>query len=242
MEKVLIISSNKQKMRDIQEYLQGSYRVQTLPLLNSSIYSEVTGGIPDCIIVIVETLTRTKLFGMMDFREQEDIMDVPLLLIADDEDEMVFRQNVHPGLDAVLRSDASMMDIRLSVERLCATSATIHHVLIVDDDPVSLKLVRSYLDETYRVNCVKSGMLALKFLEKQKPDLILLDCYMPEMNGAQTLQAIRAIPRLKGTPVVFLTGNSDREMVMSCLSLHPSGFLVKPVKKEDLLAKIKEVI
>ncbi|MBQ7464847.1 MAG: response regulator, partial [Lachnospiraceae bacterium] len=73
-------------------------------------------------------------------------------------------------------------------------------------------------------------------------DLILLDCYMPEMNGAQTLQHIRSMPNLKRVPVVFLTGNSDRNMVMNCISLHPSGFLVKPIKKEDLLAKLRQVI
>ncbi len=241
MEKILIISSNKQKMRDLQESLVTSYKVQTLPLMNSSIISEIS-GVPDCIVCIVETLTRTKLFGMMDFREQEDIIDVPLLLIADEEDEMIFRKNVHPGLDAVLRPDAMMLEIRLAIERLCATSATVHNILVVDDDPVSLKLVRSYLDDNYRVTCVKSGMLALKFLERHKPDLILLDCYMPEMNGAETLKAIRSIQKLRATPVVFLTGNSDREMVMNCLSLHPSGFLVKPVQKEDLLAKLKEII
>ncbi len=240
MDRVLIISSNTQKMRELQRFFEGDYRVQTLPLTNANIMNELI-SVPDCIVVYVETLTRTKLFGIMDFREQDSIINVPLLLIADDSDVEIFRQNVKPSPDFVLPLDASMRDIRLGIERLCATSEKIKSVLVVDDDSVSLKLVKSYLDETYKVNCVKSGMLALKFLEKQRPDAILLDCYMPEMNGAQTLQLIRSMPNMKRIPVVFLTGNSERSMVMSCISLHPSGFLVKPVKKEDLLAKLKQV-
>lgn len=240
MDRVLIISSNTQKMRELQRFFEGDYRVQTLPLTNANIMNELI-SVPDCIVVYVEALTRTKLFGIMDFREQDSIINVPLLLIADDSDVEIFRQNVKPSPDFVLPLDASMRDIRLGIERLCATSEKIKSVLVVDDDSVSLKLVKSYLDETYKVNCVKSGMLALKFLEKQRPDVILLDCYMPEMNGAQTLQLIRSMPNMKRIPVVFLTGNSERSMVMSCISLHPSGFLVKPVKKEDLLAKLKQV-
>ena len=241
MDRVLFISSNTQKMRELQHFFENDYRVQALPLSNGNIMNELV-GIPDCVVVYAEALTRTKLFGIMDFREQDNIINVPLLLIADDSDLDIFKQNVKPNPDYVLPLDASMRDIRLGIERLCATSEKIKSILVVDDDSVSLKLVKSYLDENYKVNCVKSGMLALKFLEKQKPDLILLDCYMPEMNGAQTLQLIRNMPNIKRVPVVFLTGNSDRNMVMNCISLHPSGFLVKPVKKEDLLAKLKQVI
>ena len=241
MDRIIIISSNTQKMRELQRFFEGDYRVQALPLTNGNIMNELV-GVPDCIVVYVESLTRTKLFGLMDFREQESIINVPLLLISDEGDLEVFKQNVKPAPDFVLPLDASMRDIRLGIERLCATSEKVKSILVVDDDSVSLKLVKSYLDESYKVHCVKSGMLALKFLEKQRPDLILLDCYMPEMNGAQTLQLIRNMPNMKRVPVVFLTGNSDRNMVMSCISLHPSGFLVKPVKKEDLLAKLKQVI
>ena len=73
-------------------------------------------------------------------------------------------------------------------------------------------------------------------------DAILLDCFMPEMNGPQTLQLIRSMPGHKRTPVIFLTGNSERNMVMSAINLHPAGFLVKPVRKDELLNKIDDVL
>ena len=242
MDRVLIISSSTQKLRELQHSLEGLFRIEALPLTNGSMISEVDGGSPDCIIVYVEALTRQKLFGLMDLREQESIKEAPLLLLADEQDTEVFRFNVNPGPDFVMPALSTVKDIRMNVERLCAASEKIRYILVVDDDAVSLKIIRSYLDEDYKVTAVKSGRLALKFLEKQKPDAILLDCFMPEMNGAQTLQLIRNMPNMKRIPVVFLTGNTDKTMVMNCLSLHPSGFLVKPVKKDDLLLKLKQIM
>ncbi len=242
MSKIVIISSSTQKMHDLVNAMESTYRTQGILMTNGNLLSEMKAGIPDCIVVYAEGLSRTKLFGVMDLRENADTLHVPLLLIADENDVNIFKMHVKPGPDAVIDTTSSYTDIRLAIDRLCATSEKVSSVLVVDDDPVALKLVKSYLEENYKVNCVKSGMLALKFLEKQKPDIILLDCYMPEMNGPQTLQLIRNMPDLKRTPVVFLTGNSEREMVMSCLNLHPSGFLVKPVKKEDLIKKIEQTI
>lgn len=241
MDRVLIISSSTQKMRELEHSLEGLFRIQTLPLTNGNMTSEIQ-EVPDCILVYVEALTRQKLFGLMDAREQEGLRDAPLLLIADEEDTEIFKFNVNPGPDFIMPALSSLKDIRNNVERLCAASEKIKSILVVDDDVVSLKIIRSYLDDDYKVTAVKSGRLALKFLEKQRPDAILLDCFMPEMNGAQTLQLIRNMPNMKHIPVVFLTGNTDKTMVMNCLSLHPSGFLVKPVKKDDLLIKLKQII
>ncbi|MCR5747276.1 MAG: response regulator [Lachnospiraceae bacterium] len=241
MYKVAIISSSTQKMHDLVNSLGYYYKTQGIIMTNGNLMSEMNGK-PNCIVVYAEGISRTKLYGVIDLRENMDLISIPMLLIADENDEDLFKMHVKPGPDATIDTSASYSDIRLSIDRLCATSEQIFSVLVVDDDPVALKLVKSYLDGTYKVNCVKSGMLALKFLEKQKPDVILLDCFMPEMNGPQTLQLIRNMPSMKRTPVIFLTGNSERDMVMSCVNLHPSGFLVKPVNKEELLKRIDQVL
>ncbi len=238
----MIVSSNTQKMHDLVHVLENHYRVQGILMTNTNLLSDLTIGRPDCIVVYAEAVARTKLFGVMDLRENEDLISVPLLLIADEQDADTFKLHVKPSPDATIDRDSAYSDIKLAIDKLCATSERSYRVLVVDDDPVALKLVKSHLDSTYKVNCVKSGMLALKFLEKQKVDVILLDCFMPEMNGPQTLQLIRNMPGLKRTPVIFLTGNSERNMVMNAINLHPAGFLVKPVKKDELLNKIDDVL
>ncbi len=242
MKRIMIVSSNTQKMHDLVNVLEAYYKVQGILMTNTNLLSDLTIGRPDCIVVYAEAVARTKLFGVIDLRENEDLLSVPMLLIADENDAATFKLHVKPSPDATISKDAAYSDIKLAIDKLCATSEKSYSILVVDDDPVALKLVKSHLDSSYKVNCVKSGMLALKFLEKQRVDLVLLDCFMPEMNGPQTLQLIRNMPAHKRTPVIFLTGNSEKNMVMNAINLHPAGFLVKPVKKDQLLNKIDDVL
>lgn len=114
------------------------------------------------------------------------------------------------------------------------------HILIVDDDPLLLKVIRAYLQDDYRVSVVNSGKVAVDFLLKQKPDLILLDYMMPLFNGATVLKIIKSKPDTENIPVFFLTGKTDMETVAECLAFHPAGYIVKPIAKNALLQKLRQ--
>ncbi len=114
------------------------------------------------------------------------------------------------------------------------------HILIIDDDLNTLKTLRYYLQDTYKVTVVNSGKVAVDFLLKYMPDLILLDYLMPMFNGAAVLKIIKSREATKDIPVYFLTGQTDRETVIECLSLKPAGYIIKPVAKDALLAKMEE--
>ena len=113
-----------------------------------------------------------------------------------------------------------------------------HTVLLVDDDDDFLALTSRWLKKDYAVTAVNSGKKALAALEKEVPELLLLDYEMPEMNGAEVLRQIRANPKLKDLAVVFLTGTEDKENVRKAESLHPEGFLLKTMGKAGLLMGI----
>ena len=115
------------------------------------------------------------------------------------------------------------------------------HILVIDDNTASLALVRENLKEYYKVTLVTDGKQALRFLEKKRPDLILLDYLMPMYNGAAVLKIIKSREATKNIPVFFLTGQTDKATVMECLSLNPAGYIVKPVAKDALLAKLDAV-
>ena len=114
------------------------------------------------------------------------------------------------------------------------------HILIIDDDLNMLKTLRYYLQDQYKVTVVNSGKVAVDFLLKFTPDLILLDYMMPMFNGAAVLKIIKSREATRDIPVYFLTGQTDKTTVIECLSLKPAGYIVKPVAKEALLAKMKE--
>lgn len=112
-------------------------------------------------------------------------------------------------------------------------------ILVVDDDRNMLQLLQSFLKETYTVTMVSSGQAAIDSARINRPDLILLDYMMPEMTGKETLEIIRKDDELKNIPVFFLTGVSDRTKISECLKLNPSGYILKPIGKFSLLARIR---
>lgn len=117
-----------------------------------------------------------------------------------------------------------------------------HRILVVDDATIIHKTIKAYLDTRYEVATAISGKIALRFLNAKEVSLILLDYEMPDMNGPQVLEEIRKDPYLATIPVVFLTGINDVEKTKNALALKPQGYLLKPVDKESLLAKIKELV
>ncbi len=116
------------------------------------------------------------------------------------------------------------------------------HVLVVDDDPMMLKLIKEQLKDNYTVATAISGSIALKFLENKKTDMIILDYEMPGENGADVLKKIRDNEATSNLPVVFLTGITDREKIKKVVSFKPQGYLIKPIEREQLLQIIEKII
>lgn len=113
-------------------------------------------------------------------------------------------------------------------------------ILVVDDDPQYLGLVRQWLKDTYKVAMVSSGLQALKYLGKNPVDLILLDYEMPVTSGPQVLEMLRSESETENIPVMFLTGKSDKESVMKVVALRPEGYFLKSIQREELLEKLHE--
>lgn len=116
------------------------------------------------------------------------------------------------------------------------------HILVVDDDPRMLKVIRANLRDEYDVASAISGKLALKFLEKHKTDLILLDYEMPGMKGPEVFRMLRQKPELNDIPVVFLTGVGELTKVQEVLEMKPQGYLLKPVDRSKLRSCVKDLI
>ena len=116
------------------------------------------------------------------------------------------------------------------------------HILIIDDDPHMLKVLKHHLSGKYDVATAVSGPIALRFLQKKKTNLILLDYAMPQMDGPTVLEQLHTNPETKDIPVLFLTGASEKDKIQKALSLNPQGYLLKPVDQETLLKRIEDQI
>jgi putative two-component system response regulator len=112
-------------------------------------------------------------------------------------------------------------------------------ILIVDDNLASLKQISSQLTGRYAVTLAKSGGQALQICARERPDLILLDVEMPEMDGFQTIRSFKADPELAKIPVIFLTGNHDTATELKGLESGAVDFITKPVEMLILLNRIQ---
>ena len=115
-------------------------------------------------------------------------------------------------------------------------------ILAVDDTAVILTRISNTLGNDYDVITVNSGVRALKYLEMEKPDLILLDIQMDPMDGIETLQKIRAMKGLADIPVIMLTGVEEKESVLASARLGICDYILKPFSSEELLKRIRRAL
>ena len=115
-------------------------------------------------------------------------------------------------------------------------------ILAVDDAAIILQRIKDALEKYYHVVTVNSGVRALRYLEREKPDLILLDIRMAPKDGFQTLREIRAMKDRADIPVIMLTGMEDRKSVMEGITLGISDYILKPFSPDDLLLRIRRVL
>lgn len=116
-------------------------------------------------------------------------------------------------------------------------------IMVVDDDTSNLRMASHILTaEQMRVSCLKSGEDAIRFLEDNRPDLILMDIHMPGMDGFETLAALRANKKTADIPVIFLTADDDSETETRGLKAGAMDFLKKPFVPEVLLLRVRHTI
>lgn len=114
-------------------------------------------------------------------------------------------------------------------------------ILAVDDTAIILTRISSTLRDDYEVIAINSGVRALKYLEQEKPDLILMDIEMPQKNGIETLREIRAMEDRADIPVIMLTGIEDKGTVLESAKLGIRDYILKPFHSEELLKRIRRV-
>lgn len=117
------------------------------------------------------------------------------------------------------------------------------HILFVDDDPDTLQLIKLMLGRRgFRVTTASGGARALKAMQDDLPDLVLLDLMMPVMDGYEVCRQIRANPRTAHVPVVVLSARAHAESRVEAFRCGADDYLTKPVRSSELIAHIEAVL
>src|SRR6476660_7773061 len=130
--------------------------------------------------------------------------------------------------------------ISMTPEKLeCAVEQSAS-ILIVDDTPANLQVLAGMLkDRGYKVRPVPSGKLALLAARRDPPDLILLDINMPEMNGYEVCEHLKADDKLKGAPVIFISALTEPLDKVKAFAIGGVDYLTKPFQMEELHARVQ---
>jgi diguanylate cyclase (GGDEF)-like protein len=112
-------------------------------------------------------------------------------------------------------------------------------ILVVDDDKFNLNVLSHILKSQYNVHVAKSGKQALKRVEQDKPDLILLDVLMPDMDGYEVLTELKNSDETRHIPVIFITGLTNAEAEEKGFFLGAVDYITKPFNNSIVMARVR---
>lgn len=114
-------------------------------------------------------------------------------------------------------------------------------IIVIDDSQVQLRTLSELMKDKYDVVTASSGHGGIEIIKQDGADLVLLDYSMPILDGKQILKMLRSNEETRHIPVIFITGDDDKEDIVEVLKLRPQGYLLKPVNPERLFQTIEEV-
>lgn len=243
MGKVLIVSDTQSYLLvSIQKLLEEAKIEVKQEKLNPDILSKIKDEI-DLLLIFTDEEMVSDQQGLIYMKDRAIEDDIPVFVIGDT-DEL-----------AILKRD---IPINLIVKEFCrpvnvqeVSEAMIHYltyfgkqnkrkILVVDDSGAMLRNVKGWLEDQYQVILANSGAMAMKYLSRNKPDLVLLDYEMPIVDGSQVLGMIRSENEFADIPVIFLTSKGDKESVMKVMGLKPDGYILKNTEPAQIVQFIHD--
>lgn len=263
--KILVTGRNRRIASDICEHLSNDrgYIPMKCGASKKALFDKALNEYPNVVIICTgdENEETIKVFDIL--REIAKVGALEVIVIANEHDRKAFMTNSKLEKFFLLSRPVSLLalyqkleefeekfggnEISLQLEEYINDKKQVEferkHILVVDDDPEQLMMIKEHLQEFYEVTVINGGKNILRVLKKFKVDLILLDYMMPEMDGPSVLKLIRQYPQYAEIPVVFLTGMAERDTVIE-LFVHykPQGYVLKPSKKSEIVAKIIDVL
>jgi len=116
-------------------------------------------------------------------------------------------------------------------------------ILVTDDNEKNVELLEAILQAAgFEVQKAYDGKQAIEMVGKERPDLILLDIMMPQLDGLQVCEILKKDPRNAGLPVIMVTAKDKESDIVQSLERGADEYIVKPIDKKELLAKIEDML
>lgn len=240
---ILVIDDDMQTLETMRMYLQDIARVHT-----------VNGGRQaleylhqfkvDIILLDVEMPIMDGYSTLEQLRKLEQCINVSVILVTGRQDKSTIFNFGIMGVDGYLLKPVNKDLLINKVNEIWDAKTNTKDkstVLMIDDDMSYLKQLNYILQDTYNVVMINSAKLALNYLSKHTPDVILLDYQMPLYNGANLMNMLQKYNK-DTIPVIILSGTLNRKALEECYPYNPFAYLAKPVSKEVLIDNIENAL
>ncbi|WP_298715762.1 response regulator [uncultured Oceanisphaera sp.] len=155
---------------------------------------------------------------------------------------------IRQGVESI-RSFANELDafssdnVRSSYQLSQASPKSRISVMVVEDDAFQRNLLLALLrSDDYDVDFAASGEEAINLLQRSTPDLILMDIMMPGISGIETTRFIKANSWTKNIPIIIISGKNERDVILECINLGASSFVLKPFNRQTIMKKVSAVL
>lgn len=172
--------------------------------------------------------------------QRETGKHIPSIVVSARDDFAARLGAVQAGGEAYFHKPVRPLELVAVLDDLtCQQQQERYRILIIDDEPEIASYHGIILQEagmlTYQLS---EPARVLDVLKEFRPDMVLMDMYMPECNGRDLAKLVRQVPDYVGLPIVFLSSETDRQKQFSAMRIGAEGFLTKPVVPEDLVAAV----
>lgn len=242
---VLVIDDSKQDQETICLYLKDIANVKTVSSGEEAVECVKRFAI-DIILLDLEMPIMDGFQTLECLRKLEECINVPVIMVTGVCDRETVLNSVIMGIDGYIVKPINKIELQNKVlevfEKKSEPTIIRKTVLLVDDDMVYLKQINNMLSDRYNVVMINSPKLALEYLSKHVPDIIVLDYQMPLYNGANVMSVIKNNLIGREVPIIILSGMEKEEVMHECSAFSPAAFLTKPISKKELEETIQQAL
>jgi DNA-binding response OmpR family regulator/HPt (histidine-containing phosphotransfer) domain-containing protein len=203
------------------------------------LFREITQGPRGLILLENNFCDESGVDILRQLRSEYQFQDLPVYLAFDTDTPEDIAEAISLGVDGFSLDKLEILEVVNSVRNLLSKTAA--RALIVDDDPVVQQLLSQCLESAgLDVDTANDGLEALNYLSQNTPDIILLDRFMPRLEGGTVLYEIQSKINLKSIPVLILTSMVNQGEAKSWFERGAADFIPKPFDPEEVLMRVKK--
>jgi CheY-like chemotaxis protein len=233
---VFVVDDNDANLAVTASALEANYRVLTVPSVQS-MFSLMDKTKPDLIMLDIEMPETGRNDVITRLKETPKWKKIPIILRADNAVDMVGTSAAKSGAADIIGKDVPFTVLRNAVRKQISPDS-MPSILVVDDQEPSITELMMILTPEYTVYEAESGLIAIKEAEKYTPDIILLDILMPEMDGFDVIEELKASEKTKDIPVIFITALKESSDEEKGLLFGAADYIGKPYYPETVKLRV----